>query len=42
MFFVSDRMIGDEGATVDKGLIPLDEDARQVLRKKVEVELGGS
>ena len=35
-------MIGDDGATVDKGLIPLDEDARQALRERVEAELGGS
>lgn len=41
LFFVSEQMIGDEGATIDKGLIPLDEDARQALRERVEAELGG-
>ena len=39
LFFVSEQMIGDDGATVDKGLIPLDEDTRQELRERLEAEL---
>lgn len=38
-FWVQDKMIGDEGVTVDKGLIPLPAADRKKLVEKVKKEL---